>query len=244
MKLPNVRRLFIPDKGHIICDADLSGADAQVVAWEADDEDLKSAFRAGLKLHAKNALDIFGPAMAGPDGMKEPFYSDCKAAVHATNYGASARTIAINRGWTVLIAESFQSTWFRLHPGVKKWQERIDDQISTTRMVHNKFGYRRVFFDRIEGLLPTALAWIPQSTVALVCFRGAVQLDKTLPWAEVLLQVHDSIVFQIPFHRESSLPKVQKAITVTVPYPDPLTIPWGLATSRQSWGDIKERNWE
>ena len=39
--LPNIRKIFIPDPVYILIDSDLAGADAQVVAWEADDEDLK-----------------------------------------------------------------------------------------------------------------------------------------------------------------------------------------------------------
>lgn len=58
--LPNVRKLFIPDPGYTIYEADLRGADAMVVAWEADDEDLKDAFRRGLDVHAKNAEDMLG----------------------------------------------------------------------------------------------------------------------------------------------------------------------------------------
>lgn len=58
--LPNVRKLIIPDPGYAIYEADLAGADAQVVAWEAEDDDLKSAFRAGLDVHSKNAEDMWG----------------------------------------------------------------------------------------------------------------------------------------------------------------------------------------
>ena len=59
MSLPNVRELFLPDPDHVMFECDLKGADAQVVAWEADDEDLKAAFRAGIDVHSKNAKDIF-----------------------------------------------------------------------------------------------------------------------------------------------------------------------------------------
>ena len=51
IRLPNVRRTIIPDPGYTIVDADLAGADAQVVAWEAGDEKLKSAFSAGAAIH-------------------------------------------------------------------------------------------------------------------------------------------------------------------------------------------------
>ena len=51
IRLPNVRKLFITDPGYVMYEADLKGADAQVVAWEAEDDDLKAAFRAGVDIH-------------------------------------------------------------------------------------------------------------------------------------------------------------------------------------------------
>ena len=40
--MPNIRKLYVPDPGYEIFDIDFSGADAQVVAWEADDKPLKT----------------------------------------------------------------------------------------------------------------------------------------------------------------------------------------------------------
>jgi DNA polymerase I-like protein with 3'-5' exonuclease and polymerase domains len=57
-----------------------------------------------------------------------------------------------------------------------------------------------------------------------------------------LLQVHDSIVFQIPIHRwgeASTLNTIKRHLEITVPYSDPLTIQWGIAGSETSWGDCK-----
>ena len=39
LTLPNLRKMFIPDPGKFIFDCDLEQADAQVVAWEADDDE-------------------------------------------------------------------------------------------------------------------------------------------------------------------------------------------------------------
>jgi DNA polymerase I len=251
MKLPNVRKLFIPDPGFVMIDADLSGADAQVVAWEAEDDDLKSAFRKGVKIHAKNATDLWGEAYTNlpgdtknkstPKGAK---YDQCKRAVHATNYGASDRTLHLNPdiGWSLSEANGFQTKWFTLHPGIRSWHRRVQDSIFSSRSVSNQFGYRIIYFDRIDNLLPQALAWIPQSTVAEVCFRGALRLEERCSYVEMLLQVHDSLVFQIPESRynASDLCDIRDALQIPVPYPDPLTIQWKLAASHQSWGDVRE----
>lgn len=246
--LPNIRRLFIPDPGYVIIDCDLKGADAQVVAWEAEDEDLKDAFRRGLNVHEKNATDMWGERYTSlPPGSHERkhSYKQIKSGVHGTNYAGSARTLAISLGWSVSFAQDFQRKWFRLHPNISKiWHESVRRSLETESCVRNKFGFHRYFFDRIDTIFPEALAWGPQSTVALTCFRGALQVRDRLAWVQILLQNHDSLVMQIPRKRVPDLLLVRDALLNPVPYEDPLTIPWSLSISPKSWGDVKGMEWE
>lgn len=237
--LPNVRKLYLADPGYVIADTDLDRADLQVVVWEANDDDLKQKLRAGSDIHLENAKDIFGEGMAKA---KRPL---AKAGVHATNYGASSRTLARALGITVREGDYFQSRWFAAHPGIRDWHRRIHDDLSTRREVRNPFGFRCYFFDRIESVLPQALAWVPQSTVAIVTNKGIVNLYNQLPEVEILLQVHDSIVWQAPWNRfKAILPEVKSCLEIPVPYEDPLTIPVGIKASPVSWGDCVEYTWE
>jgi DNA polymerase-1 len=239
--LPNVRKMFIPDPGYILYDADLAGADAQVVAWEAEDEDLKAAFRAGLDVHSHNAEAIFGTRFTSLEGVKRyQFRQKSKQAVHLTNYGGSSRAMAKVLGWTVRDCEDFQRRWFSIRPGIKKWHQRVEHSLDTTRSVTNRFGYRRIYFDRIDAVLPQALAWVPQSTVALTTYRGAFQLEEAFPSVEFLLQVHDSLVFQIHKKFGANDNDIRNALANPIPYDDPLVIRWGLAKSEKTWGDLEE----
>lgn len=245
MLLPNVRRLFVPDPGYVMVDADLSGADAQVVAAEAGDTALLAAFQGGLDVHTKNATEIWEAAFTRLEGTaRRQQRNRCKIAVHATNYGASDRTLTLNPavGFTRAEASSFQARWFQLHPGIKRWHQTTERNLQSTRTIRNRFGYRIIYFDRIEGLLPQALAWIPQSTIAEVCFRGALQLEHQCPWVETLLQVHDSLVFQVPesYWHPERIAEIRSALLVPVPYDPPLIIKWKIAASHLSWGDAKE----
>lgn len=247
--------MFIADPGKMIIDADLAGADAQVVAWEADDTKLKEAFRAGKSVHLMNGEDLLGDRFTKAPGHhkdagteKGRLYDALKRFVHATNYLGSAKTLFANPavgpvfGWSVAEIASKQSLWLdRLHPGIRSWHKRINNELMRSRSIRNRFGYRIVYFDRIDSVLTQAVAWGPQSTVAEVCFRGALQL-RSLPWVEILLQVHDSIVFQIPNHRAgeaSSIDTIREHLAVPVPYPDPLVIGWGISKPAKSWGDCK-----
>lgn len=243
-RFPNLRKMFKPDYGYELFDVDLAGADAQIVAWEADDADLKAKFRSGEKIHALNAKDIYG-GLAGSDGKKAPYYKMAKMGCHLTNYGGGPRTLSISCGMTIHEAEAFQKKWFQMHPGIKEWHERILNELMTRRCIYNKFGFRRFYFDRIEGLLPEALAWIPQSTVALIINQALCRIAESGSSAELLLQVHDSLVGQYPKNeRFLTLPVLRECLAVPVPYDDPLTIGTSLDLSIRSWGELTAQRWE
>lgn len=243
-----MRKLFIPDPRYTLFDADLSGADAQVVAWEAEDEDLKSAFRAGLKIHVKNARDMFPDKVKGwsNDAIKDTdrpggIYYDNKRAVHGTNYGLSPRGMAQALGWMVAECENFQRRWFGLHPGIRnKFHEGVRHSLANNRTIYNAFGFRRVYFDRIDACFTEGLAWKPQSTVALNTYHGAFALEAKYPFVEILLQVHDNLVFQMPTDKIPPYDEIRNTLAVVTPYPDPLTIPWGLSASTKSWGEVQK----
>lgn len=250
---PAIRSLIVPDPGFTICDADLGGADAQVVAAEAHDDLLLDAFASGLDVHSMNAEMVWGSRFTTAPGDKKnkttprgKMRDDCKRATHGTNYGASFRTIASTLGWTQHEAQLFQRRWFEIHPGIKDWHERVASALRATRSVSNRFGYRIIYYDRVDALLPEALAWIPQSTVALTTFKGAEAVDAALNTngrerVQWLLQVHDSLVFQIRTEELSStLPLAAKLLRVPIPYDRPLVIPWKIAISTRSWHHCEE----
>lgn len=245
-KLPNVRKLFVPDKGYMIFDADLKGADGQVVAWEADDRELKQWLRDGTDMHVQHALLVGEEQRLLTLEPKSHAYYEIrqsyKHAVHAAHYGASAYAISVHPaiGWPKHKAERFLNRYFLRRPGIKEWHDRTAIDLKLKRTVTNRFGYRIIYFDREDQLLPQALAWLPQSTVALVCFKGALRLKKALPWVQILLQVHDNLVFQVPLQHAEKHDLFRHHLSVEIPYPnDPLVIPWGLSKSEKSWGDCE-----
>lgn len=284
---PKIKKQFVPDVGYELAEFDLAGADAQVVAWEAGDEDLKAAFRKGLKLHLKNARDVY-PELTGnmtDDEIKSTdhqggVYHNMKRMVHATNYVGSAQTISEKVHMPLTYVQEFQERWFYLHPDIADWHMRVQKKLtgitcwrceSDTEMtgkeldeedirrvcanplcketligrcIGQKFGFRIVYFDRIREILPKAVAWGPQSTVAINCNKGALALINNLPWVEPLMQVHDSLIVQYPIKYSDRLSDIKDQLhSITVPYDDPLTIPWGVKASRKSWGDAEKVAW-
>jgi DNA polymerase I len=247
--LPNIRKMFIPDPDYVMIDADLSGADALVVAREAGDTELENDIISGIDLHSKNAGDLFDlefTNLAKDSPQRYALRQEVKQGVHATNYGALARTLAQILGWTSSRADTFQRRWFSRHPGIYEWHRRTERQLSKDRTIRNAYGYQIIYFDRIESLLGQALAWLPQSTVAETCFQGALRVEAMCPEIELKLQVHDNLLMQV--HRNLfpvCIPKLKKALHNPIPYDPPLIIPWKISASLKSWGDCEPiENWE
>lgn len=241
--LPNLRTTIVPDAGYIYFNTDLERADLQVVAWEAEDEELKAILREHADIHTENAKAIFN--LRG-----EPTYEQRqfgKKFVHLTNYGGKERTCAIGIGCTVHEASLAQKRWFEIHPGIKAWHDRTNALLLGTRTVTNRFGYRRVYFDRVDGLLPEALAWVPQSTVSILISLQHMAMEDELGerLLQIQMQVHDSLNGQVLVtgDLEETFRRMRKASEIAVPYDDPLYIPLELATSTSSWGEVKKREW-
>jgi DNA polymerase I-like protein with 3'-5' exonuclease and polymerase domains len=252
-ELPNVRELYVPDPGNTFFDMDLDRADLQTVVWESEEPDFKKAMVMGVDLHLWNAYVLQGkePPDLAELIEKHGNYLDHRARMkyarefakvfcHGTNFGGGAATMAKHVGVTTHESDRAQKIWFAAHPGIKRWHARTQAQILKYHMIENKFGYRWYIFDRVDGMLPEALAWVPQSHTACVINRIWMNLYKNLPEVQVLLQVHDSLAGQFPTHRKAVLlPQIRALSQVVIPYPDPLIIPTGLKLSEVSWGDCE-----
>jgi DNA polymerase I-like protein with 3'-5' exonuclease and polymerase domains len=225
LTIPNVRAMFIPDPGYTFFDMDLERADLQVVAWEADDPTLKQMLREGVDIHSENAKLL---------GINR---ETSKVWVHGTDYGGSPRTMAQQCGVTVHAAMQLQRKWFGAHPGIEKWHRRVEHDVTHRKWVENAWGYRWYIFGRPEGMLPEALAWIPQSTVAILINRIWKRVYDEMPEVEVTLQVHDSLAGQFPSNLPDSLERLRNLARIPIPYSDPLIIPANPKTSTVSWGD-------
>lgn len=239
LDLPNVRTIFLPDEGKEIADMDLSSADLQVVVWESDEPTFKALLRAGLDPYTEIAKEFYqDPGITKKDPRRKSF----KALAHGSNYLGTPAGLASRIGLSQKDVTRTQDWYFKKFPGIREWHKRVVSDLEKTKTIHNQWGFRRVYFDRIEGTLKNqAVAWIGQSTVAILINKIWDAIVEQEPWIEVLLQVHDSLVFQYPLARADEARKRIREIagSIAIPYPDPLVIPVGLKTSTTSWGDCK-----
>ena len=242
LHLPNVRKIFVPDPGYTIFDTDLSKADLRIVVWEADEREMKAMLRAGRDPYIETAREFYrDPSISKtrPDGTDDPRYKLFKSFCHGTHYLGTPIGLAQRLGLTVHEADRTQRWYLGKYPAIKRWQDDFKRRVSSRRYVENIFGYRRYYFDRVDdSMFREAIAWVPQSTVALYINRIWMKVWEQHKHIQILLQVHDSLVGQFPtFRRTECLNQLAEASKIELPYSEPLVIPVGVKWSEKSWGE-------
>ena len=237
----DVRSLLVADEGYVFINADLSQAEARVVAYLSEDQRLLEVFSSGGDIHTRNASKMFNKT-EGEVTKDERFLA--KRAVHGLNYGMGYVTFAKETGIERSTAQRVYNIYFSTFPRLKLWHMKIRNTLDKTRILTTPFGRKRIFFNRwSDQLLKEGLAYIPQSTVAEIVNQAIIKLDHR--WGQgtdkqLLLQVHDSILAQVRLeHLDEAIKEIKEAMTYPLEINGKwLTIPVDVKTG-MNWRDLK-----
>ena len=242
-KLPNCKKIFIPDPGYTFFDIDYSGADAMVVAADSGCEWLLNFFATTeQKLYCFIGEYVLQREMTP----KDPMYKKFKQFIHLTNYGGAKKKAAVSAQLPLNLADAGQKYYFKLCPEIPEWHKRIKSEIFTRGYIENVFGARGYQLDKNNPtILNQAYAWIPQSTIGILVNKGIVNISKGALMGknnetiQTLLQTHDSASGQFPTKDLDAPRRIKEYMAIPLDYPNPITIPAGLKTSVVSYGDCE-----
>jgi DNA polymerase-1 len=201
-----IRAAFVAEKGKILLSADYSQIELRIMAHFSKDPVLVEAFRKGEDIHARTAQEVFG---VGPMGQTAEHRRAAKAINFGIIYGLSAFGLAQQLGIAQKEAAQFINAYFSRYRGVKEYLDRV---LVETR----KSGETKTLFGRIRPIPEisspqvqlrnfaerTALNSPLQGTAAdlikLAMIAIAKRLKKEKLKAQMILQVHDELVFEAP----------------------------------------------
>src|SRR5467141_2280715 len=208
-----IRAAFVAEKGNVLLSADYSQIELRIMAHFSKDPVLVDAFRNGEDIHARTAQEVFG---VGPLAQTAEHRRAAKAINFGIIYGLSPFGLAQQLGIEQKEAAKFINAYFTRYRGVKEYLDHI---LAETR----KSGETRTLFGRVRPIPEitspqvqlrnfaerTALNSPLQGTAAdlikLAMIAIAKRLKKEKLRAQMILQVHDELVFEAP-------PKEQKAL--------------------------------
>lgn len=211
-----IRKIFVPEPGHLFVQGDLSQAEARVVAALARCDDLLRLFEEGGDIHRRNASAIFGVPL---EDVTPEQRDKGKFAVHSGNYGIGAEKFARSLHIPVPEARSLLNRYEMRYPELRRWRLEVEDRVRKTRRLITPLGRRREFHAPLTAdLFRIAYAYVPQSTVADLLNIGLIRLAERLPCdCALLLQVHDSVLVDVPAHKAIEIAGLVREC-LTVPF--------------------------
>ncbi|QDP40833.1 DNA polymerase I [Radiobacillus deserti] len=226
-----IRQAFVPSKeGWILFAADYSQIELRVLAHIAKDDKLMEAFREGMDIHTRTAMDVFH---VEADEITDNMRRQAKAVNFGIVYGISDYGLSQSLGITRKEAKKFIDAYLDSFPGVRDYMETIVQEAKQTGYVKTLMNRRRYLpditsrnFNLRSFAERTAMNTPIQGSAADIIKMAMINLHHRLEEegleAKMLLQVHDELILEAPESELETLKKIvpevmEKAVELDVP---------------------------
>ncbi len=242
-----IRRAFVATKGNKLVSADYSQIELRLLAEIADIPVLKQAFHDQLDIHAMTASEMFGVPIKGMPG---EIRRRAKAINFGIIYGISAFGLANQLGIPREEAAAYIKKYFERFPGIRAYMDATRDFCREHGYVETLFG-RKCHYPDIKASNPSIRAFNEraainarlQGTAADIIRRAMVRMEDALAEkklsAQMLLQVHDELIFEVPDDEVAATLPVVQHVMQDAPFPAVLlSIPLHVdARAAENWDE-------
>ena len=213
----------------------------------ADIPVLKQAFRDGLDIHAMTASEMFGvPVKDMPGEVRRR----AKAINFGIIYGISAFGLANQLGIAREEASAYIKKYFERFPGIRAYMDETRDFCRSHGYVDTLFG-RKCHYPDIKASNASIRSFNEraainarlQGTAADIIRRAMIRMEPALARARIaadmLLQVHDELIFEVDASGEDAAMPVIRSIMENAAAPAVhLTVPLKVdAASAHNWDE-------
>jgi DNA polymerase-1 len=242
-----IRRAFVATKGHKLVSADYSQIELRLLAEIADIPVLKQAFHDQLDIHAMTASEMFGVPVKGMPG---EIRRRAKAINFGIIYGISAFGLANQLSIPREEAAAYIKKYFERFPGIRAYMDATRDFCREHGYVETLFG-RKCHYPDIKASNPSIRAFNEraainarlQGTAADIIRRAMVRMEDALAEkklsAQMLLQVHDELIFEVPDNEVAATLPVVQHVMQDAPFPAVLlSVPLHVdARAAENWDE-------
>ena len=238
-----IRNAFVAEPGNVLLAADYSQIELRLAAHMADVPSLKEAFAANEDIHARTAMEMFGEVNRDTRGR-------AKTINFAILYGISRWGLGGRLGVSSEEAQAMIDRYFERFPGIRNYIHATLESVRSLGYSQTLFG-RKTWFPRISSQNPNersgseraAINAPIQGTAADIIKRAMVRMMPALEQAglghvQMLLQVHDELVFELPEEDVAAASDVIRSVMAGAAEPMvKLEVPLGVEIGTGvSWG--------
>ena len=235
-----IRKAFVPEKGHIFFSADYSQIELRLMAHLSKDKSMIADFLSGSDIHAATAAKIFG---VGIMDVTREMRSKAKTANFGIIYGISSFGLSERLNIGRKEAKELIDGYFNSYPGVKVYMEDSINEAREAGYVTTMFGRKRYLHDihshnqvvrgnaernAINAPIQGSAADIIK--IAMVRIDARMKSEKLL--SKMILQVHDELIFEV---KTAELEKIKELVIYemsnAVKLDIPLKVEWGTGNN-------------
>jgi DNA polymerase-1 len=207
-----IREAFVAKPGHVLVSADYSQIELRILAHYSQDPAFLDAFRSGEDIHQRTAAEVFGVPSASVTAEHRRV---AKAINFGLSYGQSdfglAQVLRIPRAQ----ARTYIESYFQRYAGVKAYMQRTIAEARANAEVVTLLGRRRPlpeiratraqdrnYAERIARNTPIQGSAADFLKLAMIRVDRAIETGASpVTEADLLLTVHDELVFEVPAGR-------------------------------------------
>ena len=237
-----IRTAFIADKGKALVSADYSQFELRLAAALSGDESMIEAFNKDADIHTETAAQIYG--IDAKDVTKTQ-RSSVKEVNFGIMYGLGPHALSQSTGMSFGEAREFIAKYFEIRPKLKEYIETTKKMAAEQGYVETLLGRRRPTPDvqssnfvvreaayRAAVNMPLQGSAADIMKMAMIAVAG--KLDKD---SKMLLQIHDSLILEVPKAKAQTVGKMVKDIMENTYTKLPVRLKADVSTG-QNWGEL------
>jgi DNA polymerase-1 len=222
-----IRRAFVATPGNKLISADYSQIELRLLSEVAEVPTLRKAFQDGIDIHAMTASEMFGvPVRDMPADIRRR----AKAINFGIIYGISAFGLANQLSIEREEAGAYIKKYFERFPGIRDYMDETKAFCRANGYVLTLFG-RKCHYPDIKASNASIRAFNEraainarlQGSAADIIRRAMIRMDSELEAAklkaQMLLQVHDELIFEVPENEVNDTIAIIKDVMEGAPHP-------------------------
>ncbi len=227
----DIRNIFIADENMTFVSFDYSQIELRILAHLSNDKLLCYSFNNNLDVHEETAKLLFSKTTITHEER-----NIAKVINFSIIYGISAFSLSDDLGVSIDEANEFIQNYFKKYIGVKEYIDKAKNDVKTSGVTTSILGRKRWFDTKSfnskfsQGILREAVNMPIQASNSDIIKKAMIEVDNFIKKKgnsaiQLVNQVHDELLFEIPENNRDELNKaindikyiMESVVTLKVP---------------------------